>query len=202
MDDLTRRERAMKAKGGAFPGNRRCPHAGCTQAGDYRAPVRRPGSSFAAPSGPPEWQYFCLEHVRAFNAKWNYFEGMSEEAMWEAQSPYPTWDRETRAFAHNAVNGGVRVDDALGVLRWKSAAQARAATPLTREDRQALSKLGLPETASLADVKAKYRLLARRYHPDANKGSREHEARFQALTEACSHLEVSMTFGRAKTSGG
>ena len=192
----------MKAKGGAFPGNRDCAHEGCAEAGDYRAPVRRPGSSFAAPSGPPEWQYFCLEHVRAFNAKWNYFDGMSEDAIWEAQSPYPSWDRETRAFAHNAMNGDMRVDDALGVLRWKAAAGgARAESPLTREDRQALSKLGLPETADMAEVKAKYRQLARRYHPDANKGSREHEARFQALTEAHAHLEASATFGRRRASG-
>lgn len=186
----------MKAKGGAFPGNQACAHEGCDEAGDYRAPVRRPGSSFAAPSGPPEWQYFCLEHVREFNAKWNYFEGMSEDAIWDAQTPYPTWDRETRAFAHNAANGEMRVDDALGVLRWKTTAQAKAQSPLSREDRQALSKLGLPETATLAEVKAAYRKLARRYHPDANKGSREHEARFTALTEAYTHLEASTTFGR------
>ena len=144
---------------------------------------------------------------RKFDEKWKKLEdwyresGMSEDAIWDAQSPYPTWDRETRAFAHNAMNGDMRVDDALGVLRWKTATQARAESPLTREDRQALSKLGLPETAAMAEVKAKYRQLARRYHPDANKGSREHEARFQALTEAHAHLEASATFGRRKASG-
>ena len=186
----------MKAKGGAFPGGQGCAHPDCAEPGDYRAPVRRPGSAFAAPSGPPEWQHFCLEHVREFNAKWNYFEGMSEDAIWEAQTPYPSWDRETRAFAHNATAGEDRIDDMLGVLRWKTTATVRAESPLTREDRQALSKLGLPDDATLKDVKAKYRQLARRYHPDANDGSREHEARFQALTEACSHLESSASFAR------
>ncbi|TPE62855.1 J domain-containing protein [Sandaracinobacter neustonicus] len=190
----------MKAKGGAFPGNHACAHEGCGEAGDYRAPVRRPGSSFAAPSGPPEWQYFCLEHVRAFNAGWNYFDGMSEDAIWDAQTPYPSWDRETRAFAHNARDGDMRVDDALGVLRWKTATEVRATSPLSREDRQALSKLGLPDSATLAEVKATYRKLARRYHPDANKGSREHEARFNALTEAYNHLAASASF--AKTASG
>lgn len=186
----------MKAKGGAFPGERGCAHPGCPEPGDYRAPVRKPGSAFAAASGPPAWQYFCLGHVREFNAHWNYFAGMSEDAIWDAQTPYPSWDRETRAFAHNAMAGDERIADTLGILRWKTATAARAESRLTRDDRQALSRLGLDETASLKDVKAKYRQLARRYHPDANAGSREHEARFQALTEACSHLEGSSTFGR------
>ncbi len=185
----------MKSKGGAYPEGRACAHPGCDQPGDYRAPLHRPGSAFAPPSGPPQWQYFCLQHVREFNAGWNWFEGMDQDAIWQAQTPYPSWDRETRAFASNAMAGEDRIDDMLGVLRWKQATQgARPASRLSCEDRQALSKLGLPETATLKEIKAKYRALARRYHPDANKGSREHEARFQALTEALSHLETSPTF--------
>jgi hypothetical protein len=181
----------MRAKGGAYPGDRPCAHAGCPEAGDYRAPVRKPGSALAGPSGPPEWQYFCLTHVREFNASWNYFDGMDEDAIWQAQTPYPSWDRETRAFARNATADEGRIDDMLGVLRWKTAAAARAASALSREDRQALAKLGLPETATLKEVKAKYRALARRYHPDANAGDRSHEARFAELTEAYSVLEAS-----------
>lgn len=186
----------MKAKGGAFPGNRTCAHPGCDQPGDYRAPLHRPGSAFAPPSGPSPWQYLCLEHVRAFNAGWNWFEGMSEDAIWQAQTPYPSWDRETRAFAHNAMAGDDRIDDALGVLRWKTSAASARRSDLSRADRQALAKLGLPESATLAEVKAAYRRLARRTHPDANAGDRRHEARFQALSEARAHLESSPTFRR------
>jgi hypothetical protein len=185
----------MRGKGGAYPGERPCAHAGCREAGDYRAPVHRPGSSLAPPSGPPQWQYFCLDHVRAFNAGWNYFEGMDQETIFQAQTPYPSWDRETRAFAHNAFGEGVdRVEDTLGVLRWKTATAARTASSLSREDRQALAKLGLPDSATLKEVKAKYRQLARRYHPDANGGDRSHEARLQALTEAQAHLAASASF--------
>jgi hypothetical protein len=162
--------------------------------------VKKPASAFAAPSGPPEWQYFCLEHVREFNAKWNYFEGLDADTVFQQETAYPNWDRATRAFAHNLGQGAdaeIRVDDVHSVLRWKQeAARTRAQSPLTREDRQALAKLGLAETATMDEVKAKYRQLARRYHPDANKGSREHEARFTALTEAYAHLDGSRSFRR------
>jgi DnaJ domain len=183
-----------RAKGGSFPGDHPCAHPGCPEPGAYRAPVSRPGSSFLPPSGPPRWQYFCLDHVRAFNAQWNWFDGMSQDEIWEAQSPAPAWERETRAFAANAFAAGPdRAADALGVLRWKAAARPQGPT-LSRDDRQALAKLGLEEGATLAQIKARYRSLARRYHPDANKGSREHEAKLQALTEAHTHLIGSAAF--------
>ena len=189
MDDQPR----PRAKAGAFPGERPCAHPGCPEPGTYRAPLQRPGSSFLPPSGPPRWQYFCLDHVRAFNAGWNYFEGMSQSEIWDAQSPAPAWERETRAFAANAfASGPDRMADALGVLRWKTAAAKTAeGHSLSREDRQALAKLGLEPTATLAQIKSRYRSLARRYHPDANKGSREHESTLQSLTEAHAHLLAS-----------
>jgi len=44
--------------------------------------------------------------------------------------------------------------------------------------------LGVPKTATAAEIKKSYRELARKYHPDANKGSAEAEERFKDITEA------------------
>src|ERR1700691_4948809 len=44
--------------------------------------------------------------------------------------------------------------------------------------------LGVPKTATAAEIKKAYRELARKYHPDANKGSTEAEERFKEITEA------------------
>jgi molecular chaperone DnaJ len=44
--------------------------------------------------------------------------------------------------------------------------------------------LGVPKTATAAEIKKSYRELARKYHPDANKGSTEAEERFKEITEA------------------
>ncbi|MFA7440683.1 MAG: DnaJ domain-containing protein [Sphingomonadaceae bacterium] len=185
-----------KPKGGSYPSGTPCASPGCDLGGDYRAPVRKPGSAYAPPAGPPQWQYFCLDHVREFNASWNYFAGLEGEELWEAQSADNNWERETRSFAHNAFAGGPdRVEDALGVLRWRRAARAtRPACPLSREDREALNHLGLDSSADLDAVKSRYRELARRYHPDANDGRRDHESRLQALNAAYTHLKRSSAF--------
>jgi molecular chaperone DnaJ len=44
--------------------------------------------------------------------------------------------------------------------------------------------LGVPKTAKAADIKKAYRELARKYHPDANKGNADAEERFKEITEA------------------
>jgi molecular chaperone DnaJ len=44
--------------------------------------------------------------------------------------------------------------------------------------------LGVPKTAKADEIKSSYRKLARKYHPDANKGDRDAEERFKEISEA------------------
>jgi hypothetical protein len=55
-----------------------------------------------------------------------------------------------------------------------------------------LRVLGLRSDASFADVKASYRRLARRYHPDMNPGDREAEDKFIRITKAYQALADAM----------
>ncbi len=194
-------EKERPSRGGRFPGNRPCAHPGCPEPGEYRAPRARPGSAFLPPAGPPDWQYFCLAHVREFNARWNFFDGMTAEEIWAAQSPDPRWEREVEALARAADprRREASLDDPLGILRWRAGGSRPRA--LARADREALAVLGLGEEATLAEVKARYRALARRWHPDSNNGDRQHEAKLQAATEAQARLVASAAFRRRGAAG-
>jgi curved DNA-binding protein len=44
--------------------------------------------------------------------------------------------------------------------------------------------LGVPRTADVREIKAAYRRLARKYHPDVNKGDKQAEERFKEVAEA------------------
>lgn len=63
--------------------------------------------------------------------------------------------------------------------------------------------LGLTYGASLAEVKASYRRLARRYHPDVNSGDKLAQEKFVHLTEAYKFLlsVINESVGSAAVSG-
>src|SRR5579884_1009789 len=44
--------------------------------------------------------------------------------------------------------------------------------------------LGVPKSATQAEIKKAYRKLARKHHPDANKGDAKSEERFKEVSEA------------------
>src|SRR3954468_14824899 len=84
---------------------RTCDAPDCAEAGEFRAPGQRaPGAD-----GPGDWRWLCLDHVRAFNAGYDWFEGMTADEILEAQSPISGWRTETRAF---------RPDGGAGIPRW------------------------------------------------------------------------------------
>ena len=62
-------------------------------------------------------------------------------------------------------------------------AQARPRKPKVLEAK-ALETLGLDEKATGADIKARYKELVKRHHPDANGGDRGSEDRFRDVIQA------------------
>lgn len=70
-----------------------CAHPGCPEAGEFRAPARfGQRSGF---DGPGEWQWLCLEHVREFNTRYDWFKDMTPDEIAAAQTPYAGWATET-----------------------------------------------------------------------------------------------------------
>ena len=54
---------------------------------------------------------------------------------------------------------------------------------------RSLSTLGLDRNATGAEVKARYKLLVKRHHPDANGGDRSLEDRLREIIQAYSYLK-------------
>lgn len=178
---------------------RACDHPGCDEAGEFRAP---PPEGVASADGPPRFRWFCLDHVRAFNAGYNFFEGMSADEIHRAQSPTAGWERETRAFAR-----GGRGDqpprwadfadplDAIGArFRRTVAPERRDGKPLSGEDRRSLDVLGLAPDADRPALRKRYSELVRKYHPDRNGGDRSHEERLTKVIAAYQQLRQAPAF--------
>jgi hypothetical protein len=181
---------------------RTCSHPGCEEKGEFRAP---PESKRDGPDGPPQWRWFCLDHIREFNQTYNFFRGMSAEEIDEAQRPYSGWGTETRAFSTNAASGTPppRWADFLDPLDAVGARfKARMAEevgrpdgkPLSGADRSALKALGLPHDADRKALRTRYTELVRRFHPDHNGGDRAHEKALQDVIAAYTHLRKAPAF--------
>jgi curved DNA-binding protein len=66
-------------------------------------------------------------------------------------------------------------------------ARALTANPLelqTLDFQDYYAVLGVPRTASEKEIKAAYRMLARKYHPDVNRENKEAEEKFKGINEA------------------
>jgi hypothetical protein len=168
-----------------------CAQPGCAAAGEFRAP----GAWSADFDGPGDWRWFCLDHVRAFNSGYNYFDGMSADEISAAQNPYGGWDRETRAFAANGSPGPRWADftdplDAIGArFAGRGARLRKDGRELSEADRRHLRLLGLDLDVDRRGLRLRYAELVRRYHPDRNGGDRSHEKALQQVIEAYTALK-------------
>ncbi len=164
---------------------RPCDMPGCGAPGEYRAPRSREALN--------DYWWFCLEHVRAYNASWDYYKGMTPGQI-EAQLRQDTgWQRPTWPLGRL---GGLHADDprlrdpmdvlgAAGVRRARPEPPPGATPPELREP---LQTLGLTWPVTMDALKARYKQLAKTHHPDANGGSRTAEERLKDINLAYATL--------------
>ena len=168
------------------PQQQACAWPDCAAHGEFRAPA-----SNRLPGDVGGWQYLCLDHVRAFNAKYNFFDGLSPDEIYAAQSPIAGWEKDVvrggrMAFTFGDPHG--LFDEPLRPSR--PASNGSGARWADKGDAQALGALGLDRNAAAADIRRAYRALVRRYHPDSNGGDRSHEGKLQAVVNAFTHLKA------------
>ncbi|CAM3031526.1 MULTISPECIES: J domain-containing protein [Methylobacterium] len=170
-----------------------CESPGCTRPGPHRAPKGRKA----------EGQYwrFCIDHVRAYNASYNYFDGMNDAAVQAYQKDAIIGHRPTWAMGVNPAGQGKPAEeptrdwayvDPLGILRGAGVGDGRRRNKQPEPEkprrtatvRRALDVMGLEEGADGPAIKAQYKALVKRFHPDANGGDRSFEERLRDIIRA------------------
>jgi hypothetical protein len=174
-----------------------CNHPHCDEPGEFRAPA--PEGTRPDFNGPGAWQWLCLDHVRAFNAGYNFFHGMSTDEIEAAQRPYAGWERETRAFSaapHLGPRWGDFMDpmDAIHAHFGQDRMPRADGKALSDTDRKLLKVLELDKDADRTALRKRYSELVRRYHPDRNGGDRSHEKALQAVIDAYTQLKSRPAF--------
>jgi hypothetical protein len=171
-----------------------CQWPECSLEGTHRAPKGR--------SREQEYWRFCLEHVREYNHSYNYFAGMSDEAVARYQKDAVTGHRPTWKMGFNG--GGAErmfgreqgpVDPFDVVREFGPGGRPRVERPAAEQrvvrnaERKAFDTLGLDIDAAAADIKARFKELVKRHHPDANGGDRSLEDRLREIIQAYNYLK-------------
>lgn len=170
---------------------RACDHPGCREAGEHRAPKGRDKLN--------DYYWFCLDHVRDYNKSWDFYAGMSQDEIerhvrqdttWQRPSwPMGDWRTHERRTRDKVFNGGFAFGADWSGEEGETRRSAPRPRPRTAEE-EALMALDLPPDADFATIKARYRQLAKQYHPDANGGAKEAEERLKSINQAYTTLKA------------
>jgi curved DNA-binding protein CbpA len=179
-----------------------CQWPGCTNAAPHRAPKGRGAEN--------EYWLFCIAHVREYNQTYNYFSGMKDDEVASYQKDAltghrPTWKMgmsgNSAKAAHKKRGKYKDYDNALdpfGMFREMGGAagakrEKAAPAPERRQvrnaERKALDTMGLDPDAEKTDIKAKFKELVKRHHPDVNGGDRSTEDKLREIIQAYNYLK-------------
>jgi hypothetical protein len=172
-------------------GLRRCDVGGCGEFGEFRAPRSRDRLT--------EYFWFCLDHVRAYNAAWDYYKGMSPEEIEAARRAdtvgwRPTWPLGTQQGRHDQIDteqlraafSRLFEED---MFAGHKDAPPRTPKPVTPEE-EALAVMDLEVGVTADEIKARYKELVKLHHPDANGGDKAAEERLKSINQAYTFLKA------------
>ncbi len=164
---------------------RHCAETGCTEAADFRAPVLKRAD------GEIDYGVFCKIHARARNGQWNYFADMNADEIEDFRHQSYSWHKSTvenlsKTALHAVLHSTDFLDDNVLFSASGIKTQKRVIPP---EIKQALEQMQLEDVPDEASLKARFRLLVKRYHPDVQPENPHNLARLQSINSAYKTLK-------------
>ncbi|WP_039020151.1 J domain-containing protein [Halocynthiibacter namhaensis] len=187
--------RGKRGMSGAFETSQRvCEHENCKEQGKYRAP--------RSPDHLDEYLWFCKDHVKEFNLKWNFFSGATEEEIDDQIQSDRVGGRPTKPIRKSDEQRAwerLGVDDPHQVLGENATRNpGKSITGSTRKlpptERRAIELLEAKDHWTKAEIRKAYKKLIKILHPDLNGGDRSDEERLQNVVWAWDTIKASRSF--------
>ena len=161
----------------------KCDHLNCKEVGEFKAPK--------SPARLNDYYWFCLEHVRAYNLSWNFYKLMSQEEIERSIRDDETWQRPTWRFGQKFSYAYSNEFQS----RFKSFMDDESlpfnhVVPLHKDQTQALALFDLAYPFDAHTLKKKFKVLAKKHHPDMNQGSIESEQLFKKINISYNILKM------------
>ena len=171
-----------------------CAYPGCTEPGEYPAPQD--------PRRLNERVFFCLPHVKAYNASWNGLDGFSSDEIFNMQHGGAHWNRPTWRMGADSPSfkkATFSAEDTRDPFRFFEESTAPnqrtgggdsstqgtfVGSSMPGQIREACETLAVQPPLDRAAVKRQYRTLARKFHPDLNQDTPGAEDRLKRINAA------------------
>lgn len=198
--DKKRRAKRTNNSGAFETSGHKCEYQGCNLEGKYRAPK--------SPDLINQFHWFCLEHVREYNLKWNFFENHSSEELDQHIKDDAVWSRKTKPIGresqklHTEGRSWARLGfedphQILGDKGTREEVPGRVSTIKRRlppSERKAVEILGVQDIMTKKQIRKVYKNLVKDLHPDMNSGSRDDEERLAEVVWAWDQIKTSHSF--------
>lgn len=168
-----------------------CEMPSCGEKGEHKAPKHR---------GLNEYYHFCIDHVREYNKAWNFFTGMSDKEVEDHMISSMYGDRPTWRY-----DNGESAEDILKRKAWQTYNFTDKEPPKDRQngnhanghsmdknspEHGAMAIMGLSPPITLDGIRKRYKHLAKKHHPDLNRGCAKSEELLKEINMAYTILKL------------
>jgi len=164
-----------------------CEWENCKEIGKFKAPAEKDNIK--------NFKLLCEEHIKLFNKKWNYFEGMSQGEIESFLKSDITWHRPTQKFGSSdnffSILWNNTLNDKFKVFKNNRTQYANKIN-LCEKDKDAFRLLDLDFSADWTTIQKRFKTLVKKLHPDRNSGNKALEDKLKKITMAYSHLKMIM----------
>ena len=165
-----------------------CEWKNCKDLGKFKAPTERDNSR--------DFKWLCEKHIKLFNSKWNYFDGMSQDEIEIFLKSDLTWHRPTQKFGSADSFFNILWNNALSdkfKIFEKSKNVNSKIKKLSERDKDAFIIMGLKFNDDWKTIQKKFKTLVKKFHPDKHAGNKQYEDKLKKITLAYSHIKMIMT---------
>jgi hypothetical protein len=163
-----------------------CDYKNCKKIGKHKAPIEKDNSK--------KFRWLCLDHIKEFNQRWDYFKGMSDHEIYNFLKSDMTWHKPTQSFNSpdnffnilwkNTLNEGENI------LNTEYGKKIKTKIYFSNKDREAFKIIGLEVGAKWDIIQNQFKKLVKKYHPDMNAGDKKFEEKLKIVTLAYTQLKL------------
>lgn len=154
--------------------SKKCDQENCDQPGYFKAPKSIKSK---------EKYHFCLEHIKIYNKRWDFFAGKSQKQIYNFLKNDTLPNKPTRPMSER-IHSKIHFEFGFDFFKenYSNKNQESKISKKT-EHQNALDLFNLSPTFSKNDLKKSYNLLVKKNHPDLNGGNKKKETLLKKINK-------------------